>query len=66
MQFVLLKHAWLSDDISIHVEDAWILQHACVVRLDRSQHGGGVLMYISDLFINNTVFVGITFECINV
>ena len=65
MQFVLLKHAWLSDDISIHV-DAWILQHACVVRLDRSQHGGGVLRNISDLFINNTVFVGITFECINV
>ena len=65
MQFVLLKHAWLSDDISIHV-DAWILKHACVVRLDRSQHGGGVLRNISDLFINNTVFVGITFECINV
>jgi len=36
-----------------------------IVKLDRSQHGGGVLMYISDLFTHNTIFVGShNFECI--
>ena len=52
---VCITETWLSDDISNHELH---IPGYCVVRLDRSRHGGGVLMYISDLFTYNTVFVG--------
>ena len=59
---VCITKTWLSEDISNHELH---IPGYCVIRLDRSRHGGGVLMYISDLFTYNTVFVGNqTFECI--
>ena len=59
---VCITESWLSDYISNHELH---IPGYCVVRLDRSRHGRGVLMYIRDLFTYNTIFVGNqTFECI--
>ena len=50
---VCIVESWLDDTIS---DNEIFVQGYSIVRLDRSKHGGGVLIYVKDLFICSPLF----------
>ena len=59
---ICVVESWLDTDI----DDSEIsIQGYSVIRLDRSRHGGGVLIYVNCLFFYSLLFKGAAdFECI--
>ena len=52
---VCIVESWLDDTIS---DFELSVQGYSIVRLDRSRHGGGVLIYVQDLFTCSPLFKG--------
>ncbi len=59
---VCITESWLDEEIS---DNELSINDYCLLRLDRSRHGGGVALYVRDTFLVKTIFVGNhSFECI--
>ena len=59
---ICVVESWLDSDI---VDSEISIQGYSIIRLDRSRHGGGILIYVSSLFSYSILFKGsIDFECI--
>lgn len=59
---VCITETWLDDDIS---DSELFIPGYVMVRLDRSRHGGGIIMYIKSVFSYNVLFTGDSnFECV--
>jgi len=59
---VCITETWLDDNVTI---SEICIPGFDIVRLDRNRHGGGVIIYVSSLFIYNILFTGdSSFECI--
>ena len=58
---ICVVESWLDADIG---DSEISIQGYSVIRLDRSRHGGGVLIYVNCLFSYSVLFKGATdFEC---
>ena len=59
---ICITETWLDNCIN---NDELKISGFNLLRLDRNQHGGGVVLYIKDIFSHNIIFLGnCTFECI--
>jgi len=59
---VCITETWLDDDIS---DSELFIPGYVTVRLDRSRHGGEIIMYIKSVFSYNVLFTGDSnFECV--
>ena len=59
---ICLVETWLDTAI---LDSEIAIQGYSIIRLDRNRHGGGVLLYVSNLFTYSLVFKGTdSFECI--
>jgi len=59
---VCIAETWLDDDIS---DTELFIRGYVTAKLDRSRHGGGIIMYIESVFSYNVLFTGDSiFECV--
>jgi len=59
---ICITESWLDKDIA---DNELAISGFKLLRLDRNRHGGGVAVYIKQVFPHNVIFLGnCTFECI--
>ena len=59
---ICITETWLDNCIT---NDELKISGFNLLRLDRNQHGGGIVLYIKNIFSHNIIFLGnCTFECI--
>ena len=59
---ICLVETWLDSGI---LDSEITIQGYSIIRLDRNRHGGGVMLYINNLFTHSLLFKGTdSFECI--
>ena len=59
---ICITESWLDKDIA---DNELAISGFKLLRLDRNRHGGGVAVYINQVFPHNVIFLGnSTFECI--
>ena len=50
-----IVESWLSSDI---IDSEFCIDGYNIVRLDRTRHGGGILLFINSVFAHHLVFTG--------
>ena len=60
---ICITESWLDENIT---DDKLCLPGFNLLRLDRNRHGGGVAMYINDLFLYRVIFSCNLLECLTV
>jgi len=59
---ICITESWLGKDIA---DNELAISGFKLLHLDRNRHGGGVAVYIKQVFAHNVIFLGnCTFECI--